>query len=148
MTESTFQKVGKSEKRMFGPPCILVCGYGAEEQDRILALFEKCGLSPHPVVFSAKEDEGATLGELVRMDDGQGRGVSSGLARAVILSGLTEKELHRLISTYRAEGFPAQLWATLTPISEGWTLGKLLAELSAEAEAFRKARQEKDSEVL
>ena len=145
MNEGTFQKVGKSEKRMFGPPCILICGYGADEQDKILSLIETCDMSVHPVVFAAQEDAGMTLGQILRMESGKGRGLSSVLRRAVILSGLTENELHRLISTYRAEGFPAQLWATLTPLSEEWTLERLLEELAAEARAFREGRKDQDS---
>jgi hypothetical protein len=46
------------------------------------------------------------------------------------------------LATYRKEQFTPQLWATLTPISETWTLRALLKELAAEAEAFRKRQQE------
>jgi len=143
MTDSTFQKVGKSENRMFGPPCLLICGYKADEQERILSLIEACGLSRHSVVFAGENDADAILGDIVKMKSGKGRGLPSGLARAIIMSGLTEKELHSFLSTYRNQKLVPQLWATLTPISEGWTLKALLKELAVEAEAFRKRHSEK-----
>jgi len=143
MTDSTFHKVGKSGNRMFGPPCLLICGYKADEQGQILSLIEACGLSRHPVVFAGEDDADAILGDIVKMESGKGRGLSSGLARAIIMSGLTEKELHSLLSGYRNQKLVPQLWATLTPISEGWTLKALLKELAVEAEAFRKRQSEK-----
>jgi hypothetical protein len=39
---------------------------------------------------------------------------------------------------YRQQGLPAQLWATLTPTSEGWTIKSLLDELDAERRAFQR----------
>jgi hypothetical protein len=146
MTEAAFRKVGKSEKRMFGPPCLVICGYRADEQEQILSLIEVCGLSRHAVVFAGEDDAGSILRDVVRAESGKGSGLSSGLARAIIMSGLTERELHLLLSAYREERLTPQLWATLTPISEGWSLDALLKELSAEAAAFRKRQQEKGSE--
>jgi len=50
-------------------------------------------------------------------------------------------EVHRLMNLYRQAGLPQQLWATLTPVSEGWTVAALLAELAAEAQAMRRKRE-------
>jgi hypothetical protein len=141
MTDATFRKVGKSGKRMYGPPSILICGYGADEQAQILSLIQDSGLSGRPVVFACESDANTTLRELTEMETGKGQGVSSRLARAIIMSGFTEKELHSLLSSYRKGGFTPQLWATLTPISETWTLKALLEELASEAEAFRKGQR-------
>lgn len=146
MNESSFQKVGKTEKRMFGPPCILICGYRADEQEKILSLIDTCGISRHPVVFATEDDADTILGDIVKMESRKGLGLSSGLARAIIMSGLTENELHSLISTYRKERFTPQFWASLTPVSEGWTLKALLKELSAEAAAFKKRQEEQRQE--
>jgi len=142
MNDNTFQKVGKTEKRMFGPPCIIICGYRVDEQETILSLIETCGLSRHPVLFATEEDADMILRDIVTAESGKGRGLSSRLSRAIIMSGLTEKELHSLLSTYRKKKFTPQLWATLTPVSEGWTLKALIGELTAEAAAFRKRQAE------
>ncbi len=136
MGKGTFRKVGESENRMFGPTCLIICGYDSSEQEEILSLIKEC-LSELPVIFAAKADSGTKLGEMAASKAGKGRGISSDLKRAIIMSGLTEKELHLLLKSYRDKGFPTQLWATLTPVSEKWTLERLLQELSAEAEAFR-----------
>jgi len=141
MTNGTFQKVGTSEKRMFGPPCLIICGYGAEEQPDILSLIEAVGLSECPVVFAREEDGNTTLGDMVAAGPGKGKGLSSGLSRAIIMSGLSEKDLHLLLSTYRNRKLPRQLWATLTPVSVTWTLDALLQELALESDAFKR-RQE------
>lgn len=146
MTETTFQKVGRSEERMYGPPCILICGYRADEQQQILSLIQTCGLSGHPIVFAGEEDADTTLGDLARTEPAKGKGLSSGLVRAIIMCGFTQNELHSLLSSYRKEGFTPQLWATLTPVSETWTLKALLEELAREADALRKRQQEKGSE--
>ncbi|MBW2050231.1 MAG: DUF3783 domain-containing protein [Deltaproteobacteria bacterium] len=53
------------------------------------------------------------------------------------------EELHRLMKNYRESGMPGQLWATVTPVSEGWRLVDLLKELAAEAEAMRRKASSK-----
>jgi len=35
-----------------------------------------------------------------------------------------------------------QLWATLTPISENWSVTNLLEELTAESEAIKKQKED------
>jgi hypothetical protein len=63
------------------------------------------------------------------------------MKRAVIMSGFTQKELHALMAAYRGSELPSQLWATLTPVSENWSVADLLDELAAEAEAIKKQRK-------
>ena len=138
MDKGTFKKVGESKNRMFGPTCLLICGYAASEQKGIKSLIDTCLTSEIPLIFATKEDECTKLGEIVNSEPGKGKGTSSDLKKAIIMSGLMEKELHILLKSYREKGFPRQLWATLTPVSVNWTLGELLKELAAEAEAFRK----------
>lgn len=66
---------------------------------------------------------------------------TSDMPRAVIMSGLTQNELHLLVRSYREDGLVRQHWATLTPHSEGWTLESLLKELQAEHEAMKNKRK-------
>jgi hypothetical protein len=42
-----------------------------------------------------------------------------------------------MMYAYRQAGLPAQLWATLTPVSENWLLTDLLKELGKEHEALK-----------
>jgi len=57
------------------------------------------------------------------------------------MSGLTQKELYRLMAIYRLSEFPAPLWASLTPISETWSVSHLLNELAAESEAMQRQKE-------
>ena len=69
-----------------------------------------------------------------------GFGVTSELPRAIIMCGLTQNELHRLMSGSREAGMKPPLWATLTPTSETWTVQDLLKELLAEHAAMQQRK--------
>jgi hypothetical protein len=137
MTDGEFHRVEVSDKRMYGPKGILVCGYPPAEH-RFFALFmDKAGFSDRPVIFPTSDDANRTLKELLGMAAGSGIGESADLPRALILSGFTQSELHGILYAYRQAGLPAQLWATLTPVSENWTLVDLLRELVKENEGLK-----------
>jgi hypothetical protein len=53
------------------------------------------------------------------------------------MSGFTQNEVHKIMYAYRQAGLPAQLWATLTPVSENWLLAELLNELVKENEILK-----------
>ncbi len=139
--ENKFKKVGKSEKKMYGPRKLLVCGYTEPSQRALLSLVKENGFDSFPVIFATNGDLQKTLKEVLDSDDRQGQGEASDMKRAVIMSGLTQKELHTLMAAYRGSELPAQLWATLTPVSEAWSVADLLDELAAEAEAMKKQRK-------
>jgi hypothetical protein len=139
MTEAgTFDKVEKSDQRLYGERKTIVCGYPATEHLLIQAVIGRAGLTDVPIVFADESCSEKTLKEIIALPDRFGTGANSRMRRAVILSGLTHEELHRVMGSYRDIGLPGQLWATLTPTSESWTLKSLLDELAAEREAFRK----------
>ena len=139
--EGGFKKVGKSDKKMYGPRKLLVCGYTEAERRVLLSLLKENGLSAFPVIFATNSDLQRTLKEVLDSDDRYDNGEVSGIKRAVIMSGFTQKELHALMGAYRGSQLPAQLWATLTPVSENWPVAGLLDELAAEAEAIKKQRK-------
>lgn len=132
-----FKRIDKSDKRMYGPRGLLVCGYPLEERDVFLELVIKT-LGEISVIFGANRDVENILGEIFKHEHKTGLNDSSDLPRAVIMSGLSQNELHSLMGAYRGAGFINQIWATLTPISEKWTLKALLIELLAEAKTMRK----------
>jgi len=141
MEKGDFQKIGKSEERMYGPRKLLVCGYSAEDQGPFLSFLEALGFTDLPVVFVTQEDLQLSLKTLLTHGDKQGFGQASHMTRAVILSGVTPNDLHKLISGYRQYQLPEQLWATLTPVSEKWPIAVLLEELSNEAQAVKELRK-------
>jgi len=141
MRDGEFQKIQESDERMYGPKGILVCGYPPPEH-RFFALFmDKAGFSDRPIIFPTNEDAGKTIRELFSLTTGSGMGEPADLPRAVILSGFTQNELHRIMYAYRQAGLPAQLWATLTPVSENWLLADLLKELLKENEILKEKKK-------
>jgi hypothetical protein len=136
MNKGNFERIEDSDERMYGPKGILVCGYPPPEQ-RFFAMFmEKAGFSDRPIIFPTTKDAGRTLKDLLGLTTGSGMDEPTDLARAVIMSGFTQNEVHRIMSAYRQAGLPAQLWATLTPVSEHWLLSDLLRELVKENESL------------
>ncbi len=138
MTDTTFKKVGASERPMYGPRKILVCGYAPKQQAVLLAFFRDTGFGEFPVVFVPGDEEGKTIGELIARAHLNGYQATAGSQRAIIVSGFTEVQLRRLLSAFREAGIPRPLMATLTPTSESWTARTLLKELSREAEAMKR----------
>ena len=138
MSTDSLKKAGRSERKMYGPRKILVCGYSASEQSTLLYLLEENGFSDLPVVFVSNSDRGKTLKELVESPHNSGLGEDSEMNRAVIMSGLAQKELYKLIAVYRLSELPSQFWASVTPVSEMWSVARLLSELAAETEATKK----------
>ena len=138
MEEATFEKIEQSEERMYGPKGIVVCGYPPSEHRFFLLFWEKAGFNDRPVVFAGTEDGARLLSDLLSSETASGIGEPSEMPRALILSGFTRNELHKIMSAYRYAGLPAQLWATLTPVSEHWTVAQLLEELRKEDESLKR----------
>ncbi|GEM_PF-349662 len=142
-SDGTFQKVTPSDRAMYGPRKVLVCGYRPEEQQDFLSLLEQAQLPDLPVVFLTEDQLDLSLGKLLALADRSGEGGAPAGRRAVVLSGITQKELHVLISAYRDRRLPQQLWATLTPTSERWPVSRLLDELAAERAAFQRMKDDR-----
>ncbi|MDY6832803.1 MAG: DUF3783 domain-containing protein [Thermodesulfobacteriota bacterium] len=139
MKQTPFKKVGVSTAPMYGPRAVLICGYAATEQPALLEVFDAIKA---PLIFATRDDGATTLRDLLARPDQPGQGGDfAGLARAIVLSGITEAELHRILAAYRESGLPRPLWATLTPTSENWPLSDLLAELNAERRAMESQKQ-------
>ena len=135
----TFSPIGNSDTRMYGDTALLVSGYPAAEQTSLRELLSANALGHIPIVFVTDDYAGLTPAELATLPDGHGEGVPSGLRRGIVMSGLSENELHRLMSAYRRSGMAPQHWASVTPTSERWPIGTLLDELAREQQALKNA---------
>ena len=140
MDGGTFSKVEKSSKTMYGPRRILACGYTLDEQTGFHYVLRKIQLEDIPVKFLGDADGSKTLKTILEEAE-TGVTEHSSLRRAVIMSGLTQAELHGLISSHRESGLPYPLWANLTPVSETWLLKDLLEALTQEAMAMKQRRE-------
>jgi len=140
MSDGTFKKVGESAEPMYGPRALLLCGFTSSEQKTVMKLLDTIKLSDVPVIFATTADTEICLKDLLTLPDQSGRNTDSDIARAVVMSGITEKELQQILSNYKGAGLPRPLWATLTPFSENWALSALLEELQKERIAMEKRK--------
>ena len=128
-----FSKVtGSAKKRLHGPRACLACGYTTAEQDVLLAMMQRWNFADVPALFASATDVDRTLAAILSEPAGYGQGQDSPLPRAIVLAGVTEKELNTFMAAWKHLGLPRQNWAALTPTSEAWTLMDLLAELDME----------------
>lgn len=143
MTDNSFQKVGDSEQRLYGPRKILLCGYSQEDRHRFQAMLRDAGLSDIELLVAAGTALRQTVKALFEQPVSRAFQKRPAMPRAAIMGGITEKELHTILNAYRQNGLAGQFWATLTPTSENWRLGELLSELRKENEALRKRQPAK-----
>jgi hypothetical protein len=141
MNDSTFEKLTRSDKRLYGPPKLMICGFGGEAQLKFQKVLGICGLSDIPKVWLNSGHSEILLSDLLLLPDQTGSDQDSTLPRAVIVSGINENQLHALMSTCRKAGMKQSLWAVVTPVSETWRLGNLLTELQAERDYFEKKKK-------
>ncbi|MFT5472949.1 MAG: hypothetical protein ACI856_001275 [Kiritimatiellia bacterium] len=135
----TFSAIGKGDTPMFGATALLVAGYSVDEQKALRDLLVAHDLEHLPLVFIDAALQKRKLSDLAAHPDLSAEGRPSELRRAIVLSGLRETELHRLMKAYRLSGLPRQLWASMTPVSADWPMRTLLDELGKEKEDLRKA---------
>jgi hypothetical protein len=133
MPDATFKKVGNSGTPMYGPKRLIVCGYVPEAQETLLALLSHQGFGKIPIIFVTDETAALSLKEILNLPPMTGRGSKTTMKKAVIMSGFTEKELRNLLAAFRSSPLSRPFFATLTPVSEGWSHRRLLNELSKEA---------------
>ena len=134
--EGTFERVEHSDEPMYGPQKLMLCGFPAPAQPKFASVLKMAGLQDVAVVWANEENAQQTLSELLDFPDGTGADKDSALPRAIIVSGITENQLHSLMTICRKSGMQQALWAALTPTSETWPLGQLLNELLAERKAL------------
>ena len=140
MSEAGFEKMSASDKPMYGPRKLLICGFSVEIQPHVVKLLEVIKLSDIPRIWVTAEHAGTPISDVLALADNTGWGESSELPRAIIMCGLTQNELHRLMSASREAGMKPPLWATLTPTSETWSVQDLLKELAAEHQAMQQRK--------
>ena len=141
MTDAKFEKVSRNDHPLYGPRKLLLCGFSQSVQPNFNKLLELIGLSEIPKVWVTENQADIQVGELMKLRDHTGFGVSSELPRAIIMAGITQNEMHGLMTGCRQSKMKQTLWPTLTPTSETWTIQSLLNELAAEHAAMQKKNQ-------
>jgi hypothetical protein len=136
MPKPGFEKIQRSDTCLFGPRKLLLCGFAAEAQPKFKSLLDILGIVDLPLIWILQEQSSETIKTLIELPDGWGASQSSSLPRTIVVSGISENELHQLMTGCRRAGMKHSLWAALTPTSLQWPLQRLLAELSAEHQAL------------
>lgn len=139
--ENTFRPIGDSDQKMHGLSAVLVSGFSADEQKALRAVMNASGLQVIPAIYITAGTLNLTLAELAGLPTESNAGETTELPRALVLSGLTERQLHAMMDGYRESGLPRPLWASVTPTSSNWSIKYLLIELLKERDAMRQARE-------
>jgi len=139
--DAKFEKMTRSNTPLYGSRKLLLCGFSGKAQEKFLAMLKMAGLADLDTVWASKTRAEETVGGLMTLPGGTGRGESSPLPRAVVAGGITEAELQALMTLARKTGMKQTLWAVLTPTSETWPLGRLLEELAAERRAMKQSNR-------
>lgn len=139
--DARFEKISRSNTPLYGPRKVVLCGFSGKAQDKFVALLKMAGLADLETVWAPEVRADETVGELMSLPGGTGRGEPSPLPRAVIAGGITEGQLQSLMTVAKKTGMKQTLWAVLTPTSETWPLGRLLEELAAERQAMKKSNR-------
>jgi uncharacterized protein DUF3783 len=138
MVDATFEKVTTSDTPLYGPRKLLLCGFPSGAQPKFEIVLKSVGLGDVPKVWVSDVQGDMVLSALLQLPDSSGESVSSKLPRAIVVAGISQDELIRLMTVCKKAGMMNALWATLTPTSEAWTIQQLLTELAAERKAMTK----------
>ena len=146
LEDTTFRAVDASDEEMFGEPAVLLAGLSAADQVRVRALMDEQGLAEVRAIVVTRDTLELTLEALAVLPAGSGMGGEEKLPRAILMSGLTQRQFHALMDGYRGSGMARPLWAAVTPVSGQWTAKQLLIELLGEQKAMREAMERKKAE--
>ena len=141
MSDAKFEKINPSDKALYGPRKLVLCGFAEDVRPKFEKVLEMAGLLDIPRIWAGAGHEGLPLAEIMELPPETIGSDPSALPRAIIVAGIMEKQLHELMSVCKQTGMKQALWAVLTPTSESWSLGQLLTELNAEREAMAKKRR-------
>ena len=122
--------------------------YGAEEplREKVCAAAQELALPCRAVGAEAAE---MLVGTLVGWPDFEGKagkepaGAVPGEA-CLLMAGLSEDRLDRLLRRLKETGAAVSLKAVVTAHNKDWTLAALMRELAREREAFRQAARKPD----
>ena len=138
MVDATFEKVTTSDKPLYGTRRLLLCGFSSAAQLKFETVLDRVGLRETPKIWVSDDQADMALSALLLLPDNSGASVLSNLPRAIVVAGISQKELINLMTVCKKAGMMNALWATLTPTSENWAVRQLLAELAAERKAMTK----------
>lgn len=141
MTDATFRKLDNDDRRGHGPRLILIGGFQANEVMILKEFVDKVlPEKAHLRLCTAKMLE-KTLGEALNQSFDDDPAPPEKLPCFLLLSGLSNQEIHAVINRYSTTGLPRPLFASATPANVNFLLRQLLLELLEEHKAMMTRRR-------
>ncbi len=147
-TDESFAPLDQQPASRCGPPAVLLTGHAEPEAELLHKLLEALELSGVPVGCCTLPMLGRPLLQALEQVSAGTRPAGEDpippdqLPRALILSGLTGAEVHRLLDAFRAARIPRPIVATTTPKNLRLTVRELLRHLLAEHAAMQQRRSQ------
>ena len=70
MSDNTFTRVPRSDKRLYGPLKLLLCGFPAQAQPKMALVLEAVGMAEVPVIWLTEDQADNSLLELLELPGG------------------------------------------------------------------------------
>ena len=135
MTDTDFQKMNNDDRTFPGPKLFLVSGYDTDALKTLRSFLNSMGYEDVAVKFCTAEQINDTL-ENVLTGDTIGEPVGSDrLPCTMLFSGLTPRDVKRVMGAFRESGLQRPIFATTTPTNLEFTLKTLLLHLIEEQKA-------------
>jgi len=136
MSDGTFKRIEQEEGERFGTPAVLLCGYSQAEADAIVGLMERIDCGDHRVLLCTEKMLEQTLGHALETIEQTEPVAQDKLPRAMVLSGFSGAQIHKLIDNYAYAGIRRPIFAAVTPNNLNFTVKELLVDLLKEHRAM------------
>mgnify|MGYP000870061606 CR=1 FL=1 len=141
MTDATFRKLDDSNQRGPGPRIILIGGFQANEVVLLKEFVDKTFTDKIRLRLCTANMLEKTLGDALSRPVEDNPAPPDKLPRFLLLSGMSNQEIHALINRYGSTGLPRPMFAATTPANMNFMLRQLLLELLQEHKAMMARRQ-------
>lgn len=132
MTEGKFTKLENGDDAGFGPESILVCGFPEQASPSLGSLLKSICAEQHRVQLCSKAMLAQNLGQALLTEDPDEPAAPDQLPRVMILSGLSNRQIHDFVDRFSSTGLPRPIFASTTPTNLDMPLRTLLLALLKE----------------
>ena len=134
--DAQFESLDQDDQPGVGPDALLLAGFDLDAVATVRDLMAQVGAPTHRVLRCSEAMLPMPLEEALNQTR-PGKAVEpEQLPRAVILSGLSGRQIHAIIDHWKGTGLPRPIWASTTPNNLSFTVRDLLKELLAEQRAM------------
>ncbi|HPM75725.1 MAG TPA: DUF3783 domain-containing protein [bacterium] len=141
MTDATFRQLDNGEQRGPGPRIILIGGFQADEVMLLKEFVDRTFPERIRLRLCTAQMLDKTLGDALSQPVDDNPAPPDKLPRFLLLSGMSNREIHALINRFGSTGLPRPLFAATTSANLHFLLRQLLLELLQEHKAMMARRQ-------